>query len=263
MFHIRSFAAFFGAAALLLAGCSTQSSSPSSSSDSATASSGSAESVTITHAFGTTTITGKPQRIATVAWGNAEVPLALGVVPVGMAKATWGDDDGDGILPWVKERISKLGGDTPVLFDETDGLPFEQIADTHPDVILAAYSGLSKEDYSQLSKIAPTVVYKSVPWGADYKEMIEMDSTGMGRPDDGKQLITKLDTLVHDEFAYPAWRTSAPEPHHVDASAATPLRLSRCSTTLALDFLSLSNRSAPNLLPTPAQPAAPAFFHNC
>ena len=37
--------------------------------------------VTIEHAFGETTIESKPERIATVAWANHEVPLALGVVP--------------------------------------------------------------------------------------------------------------------------------------------------------------------------------------
>lgn len=56
--------------------------------------------ITITHALGTTTIDKKPERVATVNWANQEVPLALGVVPVGMAAANFGDDDGDGVLPW-------------------------------------------------------------------------------------------------------------------------------------------------------------------
>jgi iron complex transport system substrate-binding protein len=34
--------------------------------------------IVIKHAFGTTTIQEKPKRIATVAWANHEVPLALG-----------------------------------------------------------------------------------------------------------------------------------------------------------------------------------------
>lgn len=55
--------------------------------------------VEIEHVFGTTTITEAPERVATVAWANHEVPLALGIVPVGMSKVTWGDDDEDGVLP--------------------------------------------------------------------------------------------------------------------------------------------------------------------
>ena len=112
--------------------------------------------VTIEHAYGETTITEKPERIATVAWANHEVPLALGVVPVGMSKATWGDDDNDGVLPWVEDKLEELGAETPVLFDETDGIDFEAVADTAPDVILAAYSGLTQEEYDTLSKIAPS-----------------------------------------------------------------------------------------------------------
>ena len=30
-----------------------------------------------------------------------------------------------------------MGAETPVLFDETDGIDFEAVADTDPDVILA------------------------------------------------------------------------------------------------------------------------------
>ena len=115
--------------------------------------------ITIKHALGTTIITKKPERVATVAWANHEVPLALSVVPVGMSKATWGDDDNDGVLPWVEEKLEELGAKTPVLFDETDGIDFEAVADTKPDVILAAYSGLTQEEYETLSKIAPTVAY--------------------------------------------------------------------------------------------------------
>jgi ABC-type Fe3+-hydroxamate transport system substrate-binding protein len=48
--------------------------------------------ISIKHAFGTTVIEKKPERVATVAWANHEVPLALGIVPVGMARANFGDD---------------------------------------------------------------------------------------------------------------------------------------------------------------------------
>src|SRR3954454_11232662 len=128
------------------------SSSVASGAESSSAESSSAEwtPVNIQHAFGTTTISEKPVRVATVQWANQEVPLALGIVPVGMAKANFGDDDTDGMLPWVKERLDELGGPAPVLFDETDGIDFEAVGDSNPDVILAAYSGLTQEDYDTL-----------------------------------------------------------------------------------------------------------------
>ncbi len=51
--------------------------------------------VTVDHAFGQTTIEARPTRVASVGWANHEVPLALGIVPVGFARASWGDDDGE------------------------------------------------------------------------------------------------------------------------------------------------------------------------
>jgi iron complex transport system substrate-binding protein len=152
--------------------------------------------VTIEHAYGDTTITERPERVATVAWANHEVPLALGIVPVGMSKATWGDDDSDGVLPWVEEELEALGAETPVLFDETDGIDFEAVADTAPDVILAAYSGLTQEEYDTLSKIAPVVAYPDVAWGTSFQDMIRLNSAALGLADEGDQLIEDLDAEV-------------------------------------------------------------------
>lgn len=157
--------------------------------------------VTIEHAYGETVIEGAPERVATVAWSNHEVPLALGVVPVGMAKATWGDDDGDGVLPWVEEQLEELGAQTPVLFDETDGFDFEAIADTNPDVILAAYSGLTQEDYDTLSKIAPVVAYPEVAWATSYEDMIRMNSAALGLSAEGDELIDDLHAQVDAALA--------------------------------------------------------------
>ena len=149
--------------------------------------------VTVEHAFGETTIDKKPERVATIAWANHEVPLALGIVPVGMSKATWGDDDDNGVLPWVEEKLEELGADTPVLFDESDGIDYEAVADTEPDVILASYSGLTQEEYETLSKIAPVVAYPEVAWGTSVDDMIEMNSTALGLKEEGEALISELD----------------------------------------------------------------------
>jgi iron complex transport system substrate-binding protein len=159
---------------------------------------GSGDTITIEHALGTTTIEGKPERVATVAWANHEVPLALGVVPVGMAAANFGDDDGDGLLPWVSERLEELDAETPVLFDETDGIDFEAVADTEPDVILAGYSGLTQEDYDTLSEIAPVVAYPEGPWATSWRDMIETNAAGMGMAEEGEQLVADLEKEIDD-----------------------------------------------------------------
>lgn len=188
-------------AALVLAACgsdNTPVASDATATGPTTETSAAAESVAtfpieIEHAYGTTTITEAPQRVATVAWANHEVPLALGIVPVGMSKATWGDDDEDGVLPWVEDKLAELGAETPVLFDDTDGIDFEAVADTDPDVILASYSGITQEDYDALSKIAPVVAYPDVAWGTSLQDMIRLNATALGLAAEGDELIAQLD----------------------------------------------------------------------
>lgn len=188
------------AGTLLFTGCASAGSDTTAAS--ATATSGTAMSetpsactteqafpVTIEHALGTTTIASKPERVAAVAWANHEVPIALGVIPVGMSKATWGDDDGDGVLPWVEDALTERGASTPVLFDETDGINFEAVAATEPDIILASYSGITAEEYATLSKIAPVVAYPDVAWGTSWEEMVSQNSKAIGLSCEGDELI--------------------------------------------------------------------------
>ena len=198
---------------LTLAACTdsgSQTSTPNNTPPSAESSDGTFP-VTIEHAFGETTIPARPERVATVAWSNHEVPLALGVTPVGFEKATWGDDDGDGVLPWVAEQLAVLGAPEPVLFDATDSLPFESIANTQPDVILAAYSGLTQEDYDQLSQIAPVVAYPEQPWGTTLEDQILMNATALGLESEGEQLVAKLEGEVAAAMdAHPQLRETTP-----------------------------------------------------
>jgi ABC-type Fe3+-hydroxamate transport system, periplasmic component len=187
------------AAVLVVAGCAGQTETTSAVGDAA-----GGFPVTIRHAFGETVIPAKPERVATVAWANHEVPLALGIVPVGFPAATWGDDDGDGVLPWVEERLEELGAETPVLFDETDSIDFEAVADTNPDVILAAYSGLTQEEYDTLSQIAPVVAYPDVAWSTSLQDMIRLNSRALGLAEEGERLIAELEKQISDSLArYP------------------------------------------------------------
>jgi len=190
-------------AAAALTSCSSDSNDSGSTAGagSTVAADSSAFPVTIKNVFGETTIEKKPERVATVAWGNQEVPLALGVVPVGMAKVTWGDDDHDGVLPWVEDKLTELGAKTPMLWDETDGIDFEAVADSHPDVILAAYSGLTKKEYDTLSKIAPVVAEPGLAWGTSMDDMIRLDSEALGLKAQGDALISSLDEKVKTSLA--------------------------------------------------------------
>lgn len=157
--------------------------------------------IVIKHALGTTIIKKKPVRIATVQWANHEAVLALGVVPVGMAKANFGDDDGDGVLPWVAAKLKELGGAKPVLFNEGDGIDFEAVAATKPDVILAAHSGLTQKTYETLSQIAPTVAYPVAPWSTDWRDTIRLNAAGMGMAAEGDALVARIEGEIAETVA--------------------------------------------------------------
>jgi iron complex transport system substrate-binding protein len=203
--RIATVAAVAAVAAIALAGCAT--SADAGSGDGGSAAVGHADQfpVTIEHAFGETTIEALPERVVTVSWANQEAALALGVVPVAMPAVTWGDDDGDGVLPWVEDALSELGAETPELMDETEGFDYEAISDAQPDVILAAYSGMTEEEYDTLSKIAPVVAHPDMAWGTTWQQLTTINGTALGLKDEADQLVTDLEAHIGEVAAeYPA-----------------------------------------------------------
>ncbi|USB33125.1 iron-siderophore ABC transporter substrate-binding protein [Paenibacillus sp. YPG26] len=197
---------------LALAGCSSQPSGSAPASTPAKAASAAAETpkttteypIKIKHAFGETVIESKPERVATIQWANHDVALALGVVPVGFSAANYGVQDNSGLLPWTAKKLKELDADKPNIFQDTDGLDFEAISDSNPDVILASYSGITQEDYDTLSKIAPVVAYPTTPWLTTWREQVLLNATGMGMKAEGEQLIKDTEKLIQDKAsAYP------------------------------------------------------------
>ncbi|MFT4235138.1 MAG: iron-siderophore ABC transporter substrate-binding protein [Microbacterium sp.] len=150
---------------------------------------------TITHALGTTTIDEQPQRVAAIGWGNQDVALALGVAPIGSDDQTWSWDmsDGLGLYEWTTDGYATLGADDPTIYSTTDGVDFEAISDSKPDLIIAGYSGLTADDYATLSKIAPTVAYPDVAWYTPWRDVICIDSAALGLPVEGQALVDSLE----------------------------------------------------------------------
>ncbi len=197
-----------GAAALsavVLAACATGPAGGTAST-SAPAQSGSASfPVTIKHVYGETTIKAQPQRVATVAWVNDDVAIALGVVPVGVPKVEWGGND-KGSTPWKDAALEKLGASfgtakAPAMYSEADGINFTELAKTNPDVILAAYSGLSKDDYQKLSKIAPVVAYPELAWGTPWETATTMIGKALGKETEANELVKNVEQQIKDKAA--------------------------------------------------------------
>ncbi|MFE6306184.1 iron-siderophore ABC transporter substrate-binding protein [Nocardiopsis sp. NPDC057823] len=220
--------------------------------------------ITIEHALGTTVIESEPERIATVNWANHEVPLALGVVPVGMAAADFGDDNGDGLLPWVDEKLQELGAEPPVLFDETDGIDFEAVADTEPDVILAAYSGLTQEDYDTLSEIAPVVAYPETAWGTPWQDMIRFNSQAMGMAEEGEALVADLEEEIAAAAAeHPSLEgKSTMFLTHVDTSDLSEVSFYTTHDTRALFFEDLGLSTPESVATASAETEAFSLTHS-
>lgn len=160
--------------------------------------------LTISHAYGTTTVTSQPTRIVTVGWSNESPVLALGIVPVGASAANYGAVGENGLLPWVTDAYAQLGESNPVVFYDTDGLDFEAISDAQPDIILAPYSGLTQEDYDTLSQIAPTIPYKEKAWATSWREQMSEVAQALGMQSKGDAIVEECEQILADTIAaYP------------------------------------------------------------
>lgn len=153
-------------------------------------------SLEIEHAFGSTVIESKPERIVTLGWGNADTPLALGVAPVGVSMANYGYVTENNLHQWTDDAFAALGVTNPTVFNDADGFDYEAIADANPDVILASYSGMTKEDYEILSQIAPTVPYKEHAWQTTWRQQTIENATAMGMEEEGRALVKEAEDII-------------------------------------------------------------------
>ncbi len=163
--------------------------------------------VTIEHAFGETVIESEPERVVTLGWGSADASIALGVIPVAMPFQSYAGDE-NGMLPWIAEALDEAGAETPVIFPDSGEEPaYEEIAEADPDVILAAYSGITAEQYELLSEIALVVAYPGEAWSTPWRDLIDIVGTALGRSDEAAELQTSIDSQLseaadaHPEFA--------------------------------------------------------------
>lgn len=193
-------------ALIALAGCSTgpadATGTGTGTAASSAAPSAAAYPVTITHAHGETTIERAPTRVATIGWADADVVAALGVVPVGAPKITWGGN-ANGSTDWFDAQATELGvkdGDI-ARYDDSAGIPFDDIAATRPDLILGLSSGVSKEDYDKLTKIAPVVPYTVAPWGTPWQDQLEAIGAALGRSAQAAELETATSETIADAVA--------------------------------------------------------------
>ncbi|GAA3624082.1 iron-siderophore ABC transporter substrate-binding protein [Microbacterium awajiense] len=158
--------------------------------------------VTISDAFGEATIETAPERVVTWGWSTADAVLALGVVPVAIPAQPYGGDE-DGVLPWIDEKLQELGAETPTILDSATGeVPIQEIAAADPDLFLAPYSGLTQEEYDQLTGLGiPVVAYPDQPWATPWRDVISITGQALGKSDEAAALLDDIDAQVSDTAA--------------------------------------------------------------
>lgn len=156
--------------------------------------------VTIEHAHGETTIPAEPQRIVTWGWSNEDVVIALGVIPVGMPFQSYGGGD-NGIHEWVEDALDAAGAEPPTVLPASGEPPVEQIAALQPDLIIAAYSGITADQYALLSGIAPTIAYIGAPWSTSWQDLTLTIGKALGREVEARALVDDTTAWVEAEFA--------------------------------------------------------------
>ena len=115
--------------------------------------------------------------MATLGWTDHDHALALGVVPVGATKITWGGNAA-GSTDWFDAAVEEVGAEAPVRYDDADGAPIDEVAQLEPDLILATNSGITEAEYKKLSKIAPVVAYPEAPWTTPWQTSLETVGQG-------------------------------------------------------------------------------------
>lgn len=178
--------------ALALAGCGSDDDTATT-----TAAAGGADAAfpaTVEHAFGTTTVPDKPERIVVVGLTEQDTVLALGHTPV--ATTEWYGEQPNAVWPWARDE---LGDADPEVLSTDSGFEFERIAVLRPDLIIGTNAGMKRGDYEKLSAIAPTIASPkgATDYFAPWDRQVELIAAALGQPQEGEELVAS----VRERFA--------------------------------------------------------------
>jgi len=145
---------------------------------------------TIKHKYGSTEISGMPERVVSIGYQEHDFIFALGVAPV--AVRYWYGDEDDVTFPWAEDEA---GDANPEILNMPEGLNFERIAALEPDIIVGLYSGMTEDDYETLSEIAPTVAQSDehIDYGMPWQETTMMLGKTLGREDRAEELVSGVE----------------------------------------------------------------------
>lgn len=151
----------------------------------------------VTHQFGTTTVKETPKAAVSLGWADADVLLALGVVPVGILD--WFQAWPVGVGPWAQ---AKLNGAKPTVLKGPE-INFDAVAALRPDLVTFTKSDNVKATWEQLEKLAPTLSGPAgtQPYGTTLKDQTVMIAEALGRKAEGEKLVADNDKALADAKA--------------------------------------------------------------
>lgn len=165
--------------------------------------------VAIDHAFGETTVSESPKRIAVADFGSEDVVLALGFVPVGVLDAQEAEA-ANGLTPWMDAAITSMGktagkpdsGADVVTYPVDSSELADEIRELDPDIIFATSLLLKQERYDKLKKVAPTVAR---PNGEEmsWQEHAELAGAALGLDEEARELVGTTEASIRstaDEY---------------------------------------------------------------
>jgi iron complex transport system substrate-binding protein len=140
-------------------------------------------------------------KVVALGWSDAEMALALGVVPIAVYDWQSFGAETKGVGPWA---VDAFGDVTPEIIERgDDALNYEQIELLDPDLILNTRSANDEAEFERLSQIAPTV-YAPEGTGAfatDWATQMTSVSEALGLADEGQAIIDETTTAISDAAA--------------------------------------------------------------
>ncbi|TPE49581.1 iron-siderophore ABC transporter substrate-binding protein [Amaricoccus solimangrovi] len=153
------------------------------------------------HVFGEIELAAPATRVVSLGSDSHDVLLALGVAP--LAIRSWYGDYPYGVWPWAQPL---LGDAEPVVIGGE--ISAETVASLAPDLIVGIGSGMSREEYDLLSRIAPVLMQEpgTSTYGTSWQTLTRTLGRAVGKDALAADLIADLERRFSETRArHPEW----------------------------------------------------------
>ncbi len=148
--------------------------------------------VTVTHLYGETVLSERPERIVSLDVQWTDVLTALGHPPVAAAIDPYQGD-------WYPWQITS--GVEPIEIATDYSVPYEKVASFAPDLIVGSWGITDQEAYDTLSAIAPTIALLGERDVDPWEDMAAVAGEILGEQAAADALVAEADQLAADLLA--------------------------------------------------------------